>query len=135
MLGTAIKLAATVHENQRDKGGNAYILHPMRIMMRLRTVDEELMEIAILHDVVEDSTITFTALQELGFSPRVLTALALLTHAPSEPYDDYIKRIATNKDATRVKLEDLRDNSDVTRLKGLREKDFKRLEKYARAAP
>jgi hypothetical protein len=57
----------------------------------------------------------------------------LLTHAPDEPYDAYIKRIATNRDATKIKLEDLRDNSDITRLKGLRQKDFERMEKYHRA--
>ncbi len=132
-LGTAIQIAATVHEHQTDKGGNAYILHVTRVMMRLRTNDEDLMCIAVLHDTVEDGTITFADLQEKGFSDRVIAALKLLTHDPKVPYDDYIRLIATNRDATRVKLEDLRDNSDITRLKGLRKKDFDRLEKYSRS--
>lgn len=135
MLGRAISIAASVHKDQKDKGGNAYILHPIRLMMRLRTTDEELMCIAILHDCVEDSegSVTLNTLKAEGLSERVLSALSLLTHEASEPYDGYIRRISTNKDAARVKLEDLRDNSDITRLKGIRQKDFERVEKYHRA--
>lgn len=134
-LGTAIAIAAIAHETHKDKGGNAYILHPIRVMMRLRTDDEELMCVAVLHDVVEDSDVwTLERLRERGFSGRVLMALELLTHSdPNESYMDYVKKISTNRDALRVKLEDLRDNSDITRLKGLREKDFARMEKYHRA--
>lgn len=134
MLGRAIAIASIAHQNQKDKGGNAYILHPMRIMMRLRTDDSELMSIAILHDVAEDSPEwTLDKLREEGFSERVLSALSLLTHDPYTSYEDYIKAIGTNPDARRVKMEDLRDNSDITRLKGISEKDFRRMEKYQRA--
>jgi len=135
MLGKAIAIAASVHESQKDMGGNAYILHPIRLMMRLRTDDQELMQIAILHDTIEDSNgaVTIDQLHKLGFSERVTAALARLTHDKLTPYEDYVKYITTNKDAVRVKLEDLRDNSDITRLKGLREKDFARMEKYHKA--
>ncbi len=133
MLGTAIRIAASVHEKQTDRGGNAYLLHPIRIMLRLRTNDEELMAMAILHDVVEDSTWTLEALRQEGMSDRVLEALECLTHPNDEPYEEYIKRVATNVDAIKIKLEDLRDNSDITRLKGLRKKDFERIEKYHKA--
>lgn len=135
MLGLAIAIAAGVHQDQTDRGGHAYILHPLRAMMRLRTDDSDLMCIAVLHDSVEDSggAVTLASLEKEGFSPRVLAALKLLTHDPVEPYDEYVKRISTNKDATRVKLEDLRDNSDITRLKGVRQKDFERVQKYNRA--
>ena len=135
MLGRAIAIAALAHQNQTDRGGHAYILHPLRAMMRLRTEDTDLMCIAVLHDSIEDSegAITIDTLMAEGFSPRVLAALKLLTHDPAEPYDEYVKRISTNKDATRVKLEDLRDNSDITRLKGVRQKDFERVQKYNRA--
>lgn len=134
-LGKAIRLAATVHEDQTDKGGKAYILHPIRLMMRLRTEDPELMSIAVLHDAIEDSDgkVTIETIEAEGHSPRVVAALRLLTHSPSEPYDEYVKRVATNRDATRVKIEDLRDNSDITRLKDIRRKDFDRVEKYHRA--
>jgi len=134
MLGKAIAIASKVHENQKDKGGHAYILHPIRIMMRLRTNDEELMQIAILHDVVEDSDEwTVDRLLQEGFTGRVLNALKLLTHDSKDTYETYVKQLSTNTDAIRVKLEDLRDNSDITRLKGLRGQDLERMEKYHRA--
>ena len=133
MFGTAMRIASQVHEKQKDKGGNSYILHPIRIAMRLRTTDEELMQIAILHDVVEDSNVTIDFLKKEGFSDRVLVALDLLTHKCDDSYEEYIEKISKNVDAIKIKLEDLRDNSDITRLKGLSVKDFKRMEKYHRS--
>jgi len=133
MLGTAIALAAKAHENQIDKGGKAYILHPLRMMMRLRTNDDELMAIAVLHDVLEDTDYDHEDLQNLGFPQRVIDGVRALTRYENETYDEFIKRCAMNPDARLVKGEDLRDNADITRLKGLRKKDFERLEKYSRA--
>lgn len=132
-LGTAIAIAARAHASQTDKGGNAYILHPMRLMMRLRTDDQELMQIAILHDVIEDSDYTLDDFLNLDFSKRVVNALALLTHSKGDSYQEYIKKIGTNADATRVKLEDLKDNSDLSRLKGVTQKDFDRVIKYQKS--
>ena len=129
----AMFIAAREHLGMRDKGGHAYILHPMRIAMRLRTNDEELMSIAVLHDVVEDSKLTFEDLKAEGFGDRVVGALRLLTHQRGMSYDDYIDGMRGHRDALLVKREDLRDNSDITRLKGLRDKDFQRMEKYIRA--
>lgn len=128
-----MRIASQVHEKQKDKGGNSYILHPIRIAMRLRTIDEELMQIAILHDVIEDSNVTIDFLEKEGFSDRVLVALDLLTHKPTDSYKEYIEKISKNADAIKIKLEDLRDNSDITRLKGLSVEDFKRMEKYHRS--
>ena len=134
MFDKAVLLASSAHLGQRDKGGRSYILHPLRIALRLRTADEELMSIAVLHDAIEDSSeMTVTRLRNEGFSERVISALELLTHDPKVAYDDYIEAMRFNVDALRVKREDLRDNSDITRLKGLREKDFQRMEKYIRA--
>jgi (p)ppGpp synthase/HD superfamily hydrolase len=135
MLGRAVAIAAEVHMAQRDMGGNAYILHPLRVMMRLRTTDEDLMCIAVLHDSVEDSNgaVTLDGLRAEGFSERVVNALALLTHDKDEPYDIYVRKIATSRDAILVKLGDLGDNGDIHRLKGLRPKDFERMQKYHRA--
>jgi len=133
VLGLAISIAAQAHERQRDRGGKAYILHPMRLMMRLRTDDVDLMCMAAMHDVVEDSRWTLDALHREGFNDRVITALDCLTHRDGESYDDYLARICTNEDAIMVKLEDLRDNSDITRLKGLSEKDLLRTRKYHHA--
>jgi (p)ppGpp synthase/HD superfamily hydrolase len=133
MLGKAIALAAQSFENVKDKGGQPYILHCLRVMNNLHTDDEELKIIAVLHDVPEDTSIGLNTLQDLGFSFRVLSALDLLTHRKGVPYDDYIKAISFNADAIKVKLADLKDNSDITRLKGLTKKDFDRMEKYHRS--
>jgi GTP diphosphokinase / guanosine-3',5'-bis(diphosphate) 3'-diphosphatase len=130
MFDKAMYIAAKEHLGVRDKGGKAYILHPMRIAMRLRTNDEELMSIAILHDVVEDSKVTFDDLKQIGFSDRVIDALKLLTHQKGVSYDDYIAGMRGNRDALLVKREDLKDNSDITRLRGLSDKDFERMKKY-----
>lgn len=133
MLAEAIAIASEAHRRQTDKGGKAYILHPIRLMMRLRTEDEELMCVAILHDVVEDTDWTLDQLHEAGFSARVINALRCLDHPDYEPYEEYIERVGTNIDAIRVKKEDLRDNSDITRLKGISDKDLLRTRKYHRA--
>lgn len=103
------------------------------MMMRLRTDDEELMQIAVLHDTVEDTEVTIESLREQGFSERVLAGVEALTKRPGEGYMDFIIRCSGNKDAILVKLEDLRDNSDITRLKGVTRKDFERVEKYNKA--
>ena len=137
MLGKAIALAAQSFENVKDKGGQPYILHCLRVMDNLHTDDEELKCIAILHDVPEDDSrdaeVVLRELRLLGFSERIIKALDLLTHRKGVPYDDYIKAISFNADATKVKLADLKDNSDITRLKGLTKKDFDRMEKYHRS--
>lgn len=137
MLGKAIRIASTIFEPIIDKGGQPYILHCLRVMDNLHTDDEELECIAVLHDVPEDdprgAEVVLEDLRRLGFSDRVLKALDLLTHRKDVPYDDYIKAISFNADATKVKLADLKDNSDITRLKGLSKKDFDRMEKYHRS--
>ena len=132
-LAKAIQFASDKHSNQTDKGGNAYILHPLRMMMRLRSSDEELMSIAVLHDTAEDCGVSFDDLRELGMSERVITGVKALTRQAGETYEQFIERLAGNRDALRVKREDLRDNSDLTRLKGVTEKDTARMAKYMKA--
>lgn len=130
MLAVAIALASEKHMSQIDKGGKPYILHPLRIMFRLRTDDEELMSIAVLHDVLEDQGVTIEMLTEMGFSKRVTDALTLMTKTKGMTYQQYIELICTNYDAILVKMADLDDNSDISRLKGLEPKDFERMQKY-----
>jgi len=125
-------MASEVFEGKFDKGGKPYILHCLHVMNHVDPNDEELMCIAVLHDVIEDSNVTARDIAGL-FSPRIAFAVDLLTHKKEDSYDDYIKNIARNKDAIKVKLADLEHNSNITRLKGLGKKDFDRLEKYARA--
>ena len=131
LLALAIHLSAKGHLKQLDKGDNAYILHPLRLMHQF--TDIELMIIAVLHDLIEDTDISLDDLIKYGFTTRVILALDALTHRKGETYYDYVLRIAANADATAVKKADLKDNSDITRLKNprLTTVDMLRLEKYA----
>lgn len=132
-LALAIHIASTEHLKQFDMGGKPYIIHPLHIMNQM-LFDTQLATIAVLHDVVEDSDVTIVELCNYGFSTRVLEALTLLTHKEGDSYlDVYIAGICTNYDAIRVKRKDIEHNSCVTRLKGLREKDFERSKKYLTA--
>lgn len=130
-LARAISIAAVGFEKVKDKGGHPYILHCLRVMNQMDTEEEKI--VAILHDTVEDGVITIEELIKERFSQNVIYALILLTHEKGKPYDEYIKGIATYALATKVKLADLKDNSDITRLKGLTKKDFDRMEKYHRS--
>lgn len=130
VLSRVIKIAVDGHADQYDKGGKPYILHPMRLMMKLRHESIDAQVVAIAHDVIEDTVYTFEDLKTAGVSPEALTALSLLTHKPSQSYADYIIEISSNELATMVKLRDLDDNSDLRRLKGVTQKDLNRMAKY-----
>jgi hypothetical protein len=130
-LARAISIAAVGFEKVKDKGGQPYILHCLRVMNQMDTEEEKI--VAILHDTVEDGVITIEELIKERFSQNVIYALILLTHEKGKPYDEYIKGIALDPLATKVKKADLKDNSDITRLKGLTKKDFDRMEKYHRS--
>ena len=133
MLNKAVLIAAQGHLNQMDKGGNPYILHPLYVMHKVRHFGEDFMITAVLHDIVEDTDWTIEGLKSEGFNSDVLTALDLLTHKDGQSYWDYIDAISRNQIATRVKMADLTHNSKISRLKGVREKDIKRMEKYHKA--
>ena len=133
MLSKAIALASEKHESVLDKGGKPYILHVLRVMTEMPEDDPELRQVAVLHDVVEDTDVTFEYLIKLGFSPRVVDGLVAMTHQPTDSYVNYVREIKKNPDARVVKRADLRDNSNITRLKGVTEKDIARMVKYQRA--
>lgn len=128
----AIQIAVEAHAGAKDKGGSPYILHPINVMMRMKTDDEKI--VAILHDVVEDTDWTFEALRKEGFSEIVLDALASVTKvSEDEDYELFIERCSRNTIGTRVKVADLMENLDVTRIGELKEKDMKRINKYKKA--
>lgn len=133
MLSTAIALASEKHHGVLDRGGKPYTLHVLRVMDAMPEYDPELRQIAVMHDVVEDTDVTFERLIEMGFSARVVDALVALTHMPQDSYTHYIRTIKQNADARQVKLADLKDNSNITRLKGVSEKDINRMVKYQRS--
>jgi len=131
MLALAISITAKAFENKVDKGGNPYILHCLRVMNSVGTKNEEKACAAVLHDLVEDCPEwTCSKLSALGFTDKVVGIIYLLTREKTTPYMEYIKAISVDKDASEIKIADLRDNSDITRLKGLRKKDMDRIEKY-----
>jgi len=132
MLERAIEIAVEAHKGQVDKGGSPYILHPLRVMMSVNGGSEKI--VAVLHDVVEDSNWTFEALLAEGFSIEVIEALKSVTkNSDNEDYNSFIQRAIRNPIGHKVKIADLRDNLDVTRIPELGEKDLQRINKYKKA--
>jgi (p)ppGpp synthase/HD superfamily hydrolase len=119
------------HRGQRDKAGQPYILHPLRVMMRLESDAER--TVAMLHDVVEDTPWTLERLREAGYPEDVLRALDALTRRDGETYEAFIERLRPDALARRVKLADLEDNMDVRRLTAVTPKDAERLARYRAA--
>ena len=127
----AVSIAARAHKGQKDKADAPYLLHPLRMMLRMNS--EAAMMAAVLHDVVEDTDWTLERLREEGFSEEVLEAVDCLTRRDGESYDAFVERVGTNPIARQVKIADLEDNMNVRRISRLAGKDLERLEKYHRA--
>ena len=123
----AMIIAYEAHKNQVDKSGVPYIYHPIHVAEQMDTENECI--IALLHDVVEDTNVTFKQLEEV-FSKEIIDILKLLTREENIEYDEYIKRIKNNSIACKVKIADLTHNLDKTRLDFVTEVDVKRNEKY-----
>ena len=127
----AMRLCFDVHKEQVDKTDMPYVFHPFYLATQM---DDEVSTVcALLHDVVEDTLTSFEDLRNMGFPHEVIEVLTLLTHEEGVPYMDYVKKIATNETAKKVKIADLKHNSDTTRLSQVDEKTSKRLEKYRNA--
>jgi (p)ppGpp synthase/HD superfamily hydrolase len=127
-LERAIEIAARVHAGQRDKAGEPYILHPLRVMLSLGGAHERMA--AVLHDTVEDTPLTLEDLAREGFPPEVLEAVDALTKRDGERRPDAAARAVRNLIARAVKLADLKDNMDLSRLPDPTERDFARLGEY-----
>jgi hypothetical protein len=130
-LERAIEIAAKAHAGQVDKAGAPYILHPLRMMLKLTTTDERIC--AVLHDVVEDCGVTFEYLRTEGFSEQIVQAIDAVTKRLDEPYEAFVLRAASNPIGRNVKLVDLQDNSDLSRIAKPTARDYERLEKYQRS--
>ena len=131
MTKKAMKYMFEHQKNQFDKSGVPYVFHPFTVAFDLKTEDECV--VALLHDIVEDTSVTFEDLENEGFSSLVIETLKLLTHSDDEDYFEYINRISKNKLATSVKIQDLKHNMQDGRLNEVTEKDILRKEKYQRA--
>ena len=131
-LKRAIEIARQAHAGQVDKGGADYIGHPLRVMERGENEEQKI--VGVLHDVVEDSDWTFEMLEEEGFAPAIIEALKCVTKlSEGEDYDDFISRVMTNPLAVKVKLYDIEDNLDVSRLDSFTDADVARCKKYLNA--
>jgi (p)ppGpp synthase/HD superfamily hydrolase len=130
MLDKMLVIATNAHAGQFDKGGAPYILHPLKVMHYLKSDDEELQCIALGHDVIEDTRVTYQDLTDAGISKRVQSAIRLLTKQPGQTLAEYKEAVFSSRDAMMVKMADLRHNSDIRRLKGVTEKDLARIAKY-----
>jgi len=127
----ALSIATDAHRNQTDRYGAPYIMHVMRVMMRGKNDNERI--IGLLHDVVEDTPLTLDDLRRAGFAEPIIAAVNCLTRPETEPYEDFIERIKTNRLAINVKINDLEDNMDMRRVPEVTQKDLPRLNKYLKA--
>ena len=131
LTNKAIRTCFDAHKKKNDLGGIPYVFHPFHLAEQMETEEETCA--ALLHDVVEDTDMTFADLEKKGFPSDVLDALKLLTHDKSVPYLQYVEALSGNRIAARVKLADLRHNSDLTRMDEITETELKRVEKYKAA--
>ncbi|WP_129782552.1 HD domain-containing protein [Peristeroidobacter soli] len=129
-LERAIAIAAEGHAGQLDKAGQPYILHPIRVMLRVSGASERIA--AILHDVLEDTPITLAQLASEGFSQEILEAVDALTKRPGETRLEAARRAAANPIARVVKLADNAENMDLSRISNPTQRDYDRLEEYQR---
>lgn len=131
LLEKALVIATKAHEGQKDKAGAPYIFHPIRVSNRCRTEEERI--VALLHDVIEDTNVTSSDLLDAGFPPTIVEAVLSITRNEGESYEDFVIRSKQNLIGRQVKIHDLEDNMDITRLRQLTEKDLERLNKYLTA--
>jgi len=130
-LERAISIAVEKHAGQVDKAGLPYILHPLRIMFQMDTTTE--MIVAVLHDVVEDTGVTLYDLKMEGFNSEVIEAIESVTNKTGEAYDDFILRAGSNPIGYKVKMADLYDNLNLSRISNPKQKDYDRLSRYEKA--
>ena len=131
LLEKALRIAIEVHAGQVDKAGKPYIFHPLRVCSRCFTDEEKI--VALLHDTIEDTEITTEDLLSEGFPKNIVDAVLSVFRGEDESYEDFVKRTSLNPLGRDVKLHDLEDNMDISRLDQVTEKDLGRLNKYIKA--
>ena len=127
----ALRIAIRAHKGQKDRSGKEYIMHPIRVSERCKTMQAKI--VAILHDTIEDTEITPEILLSEGFPQTIVDAVLSVTKLDGEEYEDFVLRSEKNPIGKEVKLADLEDNMDIRRLNDITDKDVKRLKKYLKA--
>lgn len=131
-LTRAIEIATKAHKGATDKYQAPYINHVIRVMKMGDNDNERI--VGVLHDVIEDTHLTFEDLEKEGFSNDIIDALKCVTKkSEDEDYAEFINRVKTNPLAVKVKINDLSDNLDIKRMPVVLESDLKRLNKYLKA--
>ncbi|MBL1225376.1 HD domain-containing protein [Enterococcus sp. BWR-S5] len=128
LYNLALEIAKEAHKDQKDKAGVDYIQHPIFVASLVDSEEEK--AAALLHDVIEDSDFTLSDLLERGVPGEVLQAVSILTKSKQLSYQQYLERVKSNELARKVKLADLRHNSDISRIQNPSEIDFERIKKY-----
>lgn len=131
LLIKAFFLCIIKHWKQKDKAGKRYIWHPIRVMLNVEGYNEKI--VALLHDIVEDTEVTIPDLKNLKFSKEVIEAIDVITKKKDQEYFSYLKSIKDNSIAKKVKIEDLKHNNDLKRLRFVTQKDMDRVIKYKKA--
>lgn len=131
LLELAIKVATEAHAGQVDKGGKPYINHPQAVAASLTNTEYKI--VAYLHDVCEDTSITFDDLKDMGFTYRIVNSIRLLTKTDELTYEEYLRKLRMDSCARAVKMADLKHNMDITRIPNPSEKDYARIEKYKKS--
>lgn len=131
LLNLAVEIATKAHKGQVDKGGNPYINHPTAVAESVKDTEEKI--VAYLHDVIEDTDITLEDLKIMGFTKPILTALERITKEKGVSYDKYLEGVREDRISLNVKIADIKNNMDLSRIKKPTQKDFDRVEKYKKA--
>ena len=129
----AYDIAKKAHEGQIDKAGAPYISHPIRVSNSFKATQVAERTVALLHDVLEDSSLTEDDLVHMGIPRFLVDLVEVLTRKPGEEYMAFIQRCGEHPITSAVKLADLEDNLKVTRLKRLELKDLERINRYLEA--
>jgi len=127
----AIRIAVTAHAGQFDKAGVPYILHPLRVMNAVDTIDEK--TVAILHDTIEDTSVTDRFLLSEGLPQYIVDAILSVSRRKDEKYKDFIQRAKCNMIGRNVKIADMRDNCDLFRMHDLEDKHLSMVKRYHRS--
>jgi (p)ppGpp synthase/HD superfamily hydrolase len=128
MIEKAFRVVEEAFKDKFDKGGKPYINHLLSVSSRLTTDEEK--TVGLLHDLLEDCFEWNEEKLSLEFPNNIVESVVCLTKIKGEKYSDYLNRVKTNEIALKVKISDLKDNMDLTRLSKLTDKDLKRIVKY-----
>ncbi len=127
----AERIAVEAHKGQKDKSGEDYVLHPIRVAEKCKSINAKV--VALLHDTIEDTDVTAEYLRSEGFPEEIISAVLSVTKQEGESYEDFVHRASENPIGKEVKIADLEDNMDILRLKEITDEDVARLRKYLRA--